>query len=237
MASGRRGSRRWWVRNIQSSAQGVFQGATGFAVLAAGLWAGFAWGADGTIPLLVAGAVGAVFAVVLLATALRQAKGGEPTPVDRVAALRRALGDARRGGVAVGGQQRLGPLEHVVGQRPENRALPVVLAVDRIEPCPSAVPGPNDRRRPLAGWPDRRTPSSAAASSSTTAGPAGVAGRKWVRRHIRRAIGPISPTSSRNAANGANPMTWTSWRCGLRRAMRRALRRVAARRGGTAPDW
>ena len=35
-------------------------------------------------------------------------------------------------------------------------------------------------------------------------------GRKSVRRHIRRAIGPIRPTSSRNAASGAKPVTWTS---------------------------
>ncbi len=70
-------------QDLQSSAQGVFQGATGFAVLAAGLWAGFAWGADGTVPLLVSGVVGAVFAMVLLVTAVvgRQTKGGAPTPV------------------------------------------------------------------------------------------------------------------------------------------------------------
>jgi MFS family permease len=60
-----------WISSIvgadlQSSAQGLFQGLTGFAVLAAGLWAGFLWGADGRLPLLVSGAVGAVFAVVLL---------------------------------------------------------------------------------------------------------------------------------------------------------------------------
>jgi MFS family permease len=51
---------------LQSSAQGIFQGLSGFAVLAAGLWAGFLWGADGRLPLLIAGSVGAVFAVVLL---------------------------------------------------------------------------------------------------------------------------------------------------------------------------
>jgi MFS family permease len=69
--------------DVQSSAQGVFQGASGFAVVAAGVWAGLAWGADGTVPLLVSGAVGAVFAVVLLAMALggrRQSNGGVPTP-------------------------------------------------------------------------------------------------------------------------------------------------------------
>ena len=34
-------------------------------MLAAGLWAGFAWGGAGVVPLLVSGAVGAVLAVVL----------------------------------------------------------------------------------------------------------------------------------------------------------------------------
>jgi MFS family permease len=55
---------------LQSSAQGVFQGLSGFAVLAAGLWAGFLWGADGRLPLLISGAVGAVFAVALLGAAV-----------------------------------------------------------------------------------------------------------------------------------------------------------------------
>lgn len=54
---------------LQSSAQGVFQGLSGFAVLAAGLWAGFLWGTDGRLPLLVSGAVGAVFAAALFAAA------------------------------------------------------------------------------------------------------------------------------------------------------------------------
>jgi hypothetical protein len=54
---------------LQSSAQGVFQGLSGFAVLAAGLWAGFLWGADGRLPLLISGGAGAVFAVVLLGVA------------------------------------------------------------------------------------------------------------------------------------------------------------------------
>ena len=61
-----------WISSLvggdrQASAQGVFQGATGFAVLAAGLWAGFLWGGDGRLPLLISGAVGACFAVALLA--------------------------------------------------------------------------------------------------------------------------------------------------------------------------
>ena len=58
--------------DLQASAQGVFQGASGFAVLGAGLWAGFLWGADGRLPLLISGVVGAVFAVVLLGAALRR---------------------------------------------------------------------------------------------------------------------------------------------------------------------
>jgi len=77
---------------LQASAQGVFQGASGFAVLAAGLWAGFLWGADGRIPLLVSGIVGGVFAVGLLVVGLSgyrtgkatstasSANGGTPTP-------------------------------------------------------------------------------------------------------------------------------------------------------------
>ncbi len=75
---------------LQASAQGVFQGVSGFAVLAAGLWAGFLWGADGRLPLLISGIVGAVFAVGLLVIGLRayrtavstasNAKGGAPTP-------------------------------------------------------------------------------------------------------------------------------------------------------------
>jgi MFS family permease len=78
--------------DMQASAQGVFQGASGFAVLAAGLWAGFLWGADGHLPLLISGVVGGVFAAGLLVIGLRgyttgtssstssSAKGGTPTP-------------------------------------------------------------------------------------------------------------------------------------------------------------
>ena len=51
---------------LQSSAQGIFQGATGFAVLSAGLWAGLLWGAEGQLPLLISGIAGAVFAAILL---------------------------------------------------------------------------------------------------------------------------------------------------------------------------
>lgn len=67
-------------KDVQSSAQGVFQGASGFAMLIAGVWAGLLWGADGQLPLLISGGVGAAFAVVLLAVGVRQAKGGAPTP-------------------------------------------------------------------------------------------------------------------------------------------------------------
>jgi MFS family permease len=78
--------------DLQASAQGVFQGASGFAVLAAGLWAGFLWGADGRLPLLISGMVGGVFAVGLFVVGLRgyrtgtatstasSANGGAPTP-------------------------------------------------------------------------------------------------------------------------------------------------------------
>jgi len=77
--------------DLQASAQGVFQGASGFAVLAAGLWAGFLWGADGRLPLLISGVVGGVFALALLAVSAydrtgtsnstsSSAKGGSPTP-------------------------------------------------------------------------------------------------------------------------------------------------------------
>jgi MFS family permease len=77
---------------LQASAQGVFQGASGFAILAAGLWAGFLWGTDGRLPLLISGIVGGVFAVALLvvgvwgyrtgtATSMSSsANGGAPTP-------------------------------------------------------------------------------------------------------------------------------------------------------------
>jgi MFS family permease len=60
-----------WISGIvpaelQSSAQGIFQGATGFAVLSAGLWAGLLWGARGQLPLLISGIAGGFFAAILL---------------------------------------------------------------------------------------------------------------------------------------------------------------------------
>lgn len=50
----------------QSTAQGVFQGGSGLAILVAGIWAGLLWGADGRLPLLISGVVGGCFAAVLL---------------------------------------------------------------------------------------------------------------------------------------------------------------------------
>jgi len=50
---------------LQGRAQGVYQGATGLAVVVAGVWAGLAWGANGTVPLLVSGSVASAFAVGL----------------------------------------------------------------------------------------------------------------------------------------------------------------------------
>ncbi|MFZ0160212.1 MAG: MFS transporter [Kineosporiaceae bacterium] len=63
-----------WISSMvdgehQARAQGAFQAATGLAVLLAGVWAGLAWGENGRVPLLVSGGVGAVTALVLLATA------------------------------------------------------------------------------------------------------------------------------------------------------------------------
>ncbi|WP_205878089.1 MFS transporter [Mycobacterium camsae] len=52
--------------DLQSSAQGIFQGMTGFAILSAGLWAGLLWGANGRVPLLLSGAVGGCIAALVL---------------------------------------------------------------------------------------------------------------------------------------------------------------------------
>ncbi|MGZ8814867.1 MAG: MFS transporter, partial [Mycobacterium sp.] len=77
--------------DIQGSAQGVFQGLSGFAVLAAGIWAGLLWGADGQLPLLISGIAGGVVAAVVLMIAIigryrastsrsANANGGAPAP-------------------------------------------------------------------------------------------------------------------------------------------------------------
>ncbi|WP_198940566.1 MFS transporter [Micromonospora sp. CB01531] len=65
-----------WISGLlgsheQGSGQGMFQGLTGLAVLGAGLWAGLAWGSDGTLPLLVSGIAAAVLAAWLLTGPLR----------------------------------------------------------------------------------------------------------------------------------------------------------------------
>lgn len=62
----------------QAGAQGLYQGLTGIAVLAAGLWAGFAWGGTGQLPLLVSGIVAAALAFTLLVIGPRLAAA--PTP-------------------------------------------------------------------------------------------------------------------------------------------------------------
>jgi MFS family permease len=59
-----------WISTLvpdrqQGTAQGLYQGATGAAVLLAGLWAGLAWGADGHVPLLVSGAAALALAAAL----------------------------------------------------------------------------------------------------------------------------------------------------------------------------
>ena len=60
-----------WVSSLagdanQATAQGVFQGGSGIAILIAGVWAGLLWGADGQLPLLISGVVGGCFAIALL---------------------------------------------------------------------------------------------------------------------------------------------------------------------------
>ena len=53
-------------RESQGTGQGVFQGVLGGGVLVAGLWAGFAWGGDGHVPLMVSGAVAGLIGLGLL---------------------------------------------------------------------------------------------------------------------------------------------------------------------------
>ncbi len=68
-----------WVSSLadddhQATAQGVFQGGSGLAILIAGVWAGLLWGADGRLPLLISGVIGGCFAMALLGRwALRSA--------------------------------------------------------------------------------------------------------------------------------------------------------------------
>jgi MFS family permease len=65
-----------WVADLapperQAGAQGLYQGLTGGAVLAAGIWAGLAWHDTGRLPLLMSGAVGLVLAAALATTGRR----------------------------------------------------------------------------------------------------------------------------------------------------------------------
>jgi len=70
-----------WVSSLagadhQATAQGVFQGGSGLAILIAGVWAGLLWGESGQVPLLISGTVGACFAAALLGRwALRSVTG------------------------------------------------------------------------------------------------------------------------------------------------------------------
>jgi MFS family permease len=53
-------------RESQGTGQGVFQGVLGGGVLVAGLWAGFAWGGDGHVPLMVSGVLAGLIGLGLL---------------------------------------------------------------------------------------------------------------------------------------------------------------------------
>ena len=53
---------------------GDLPGLTGLGVLAAGVWAGLAWGRDGTVPLLLSGSTAAVLAAAILAHTARSAR-------------------------------------------------------------------------------------------------------------------------------------------------------------------
>jgi MFS family permease len=59
-----------WISTLvpdhqQGTAQGLYQGATGAAVLVAGVWAGLAWGSNGRTPLLVSGTTALLLAAAL----------------------------------------------------------------------------------------------------------------------------------------------------------------------------
>lgn len=71
------GVARAWVADLLPAEAlgtgiGVYQGLTGVAALVAGLWAGFSWGGDGRLPLVVSGAGAAAIAIVLLADSRRR---------------------------------------------------------------------------------------------------------------------------------------------------------------------
>lgn len=73
-----------WISTLlpateQGSGQGLFQGLTGLGVLLAGVWAGLAWGTDGSVPLLISGITTAALAAALLtATAVRHGRRRAP---------------------------------------------------------------------------------------------------------------------------------------------------------------
>ncbi|HYM36959.1 MAG TPA: MFS transporter, partial [Nitrospiraceae bacterium] len=48
------------------AALGYYQGASGIASVAAGLWAGLLWGTGGTVPFMISGIVAGVVALVLM---------------------------------------------------------------------------------------------------------------------------------------------------------------------------
>ena len=57
-----------WVAKLapdsaQGRAQGLFQGLSGGAVLISGIWAGLAWGSQGSLPLLISGVIALLVAV------------------------------------------------------------------------------------------------------------------------------------------------------------------------------
>jgi len=70
------GVARAWVADLLppealGTGIGIYQALTGVAALSAGLWAGFAWGGDGKLPLLISGIGAAAIATVLLADSRR----------------------------------------------------------------------------------------------------------------------------------------------------------------------
>jgi MFS family permease len=76
--------RAWVSDHLQDSRTGfglgVFNGLTGVAALVAGLWAGFAWGVDGRLPLVISGTIGLLLAGLLAAIGHRAFSNRAPTP-------------------------------------------------------------------------------------------------------------------------------------------------------------
>ncbi|MEU9380221.1 hypothetical protein AB0D38_04100 [Streptomyces sp. NPDC048279] len=62
-----------WISNLvpdrqQGTAQGLYQGATGSAILLAGAWAGLAWRSGGQVPPLISGSTAPAVAALSLRT-------------------------------------------------------------------------------------------------------------------------------------------------------------------------